>query len=256
MKIWAVPASKMGLLLLPACCLLSRNTLRACAGHFGPHPSGTVGGIQAGVDTTHAGKVWLVFNALGAIAFAFSFSFILVSPALCLSCCGLSPMEWLLVLQTLAAACVLQTLAAACVLQTLAAACMPRQQCTAPALPLTSQMCWHPSSAVLVVCSPMKCGRGDVVTALSSKCGPVARLYSGCGQCTGPSQPLTFLSLATAAQQSSPPAFPVLLLAELLNCILLREEEELQLHSAAPAACRWRSRTPSSPSPATARPSR
>eukprot|EP00891_Asterochloris_glomerata_P008476 jgi/Astpho2/8476/fgenesh1_pm.00125_%23_3_t len=53
-------------------------SITQASGHFGPHPTGTAGGIQAGVDTTHAGKVWLVFNALGAIAFAFSFSFILV----------------------------------------------------------------------------------------------------------------------------------------------------------------------------------
>ena len=89
---WAAPHSKQHCSLaahpLPA---VTNQSDALCAGHFGPHPSGTVGGIQAGVDTTHAGKVWLVFNALGAIAFAFSFSFILVSSSqsLCAADCHL-----------------------------------------------------------------------------------------------------------------------------------------------------------------------
>ena len=163
------------------------------AGHFGPHPTGTAGGIQAGVATTHAGKVWLVFNALGAIAFAFSFSFILVSPGLRVGAadrylwCG-SPAP--------------DSGHVCC--------------CVAHMLP-----CIHASSAgrlhccsslecactARLACAPVKRGSGGAVSAHSSKCRLAAsqsnRSYSTL-------QPVTFLSLATAAQAGLPSAVWVL----------------------------------------------
>ncbi|KAK9824631.1 hypothetical protein WJX72_011857 [[Myrmecia] bisecta] len=42
------------------------------------HSHGTLGGVQIGVDTSSWGKTWLVFQSLGNIAFAYSFSLILI----------------------------------------------------------------------------------------------------------------------------------------------------------------------------------
>ncbi|KAK9906703.1 hypothetical protein WJX75_006478 [Coccomyxa subellipsoidea] len=50
----------------------------AQAARGGGTGTGTVGGLQIGIDTTAAGKAWGIFQALGNIAFAYSFSFILI----------------------------------------------------------------------------------------------------------------------------------------------------------------------------------
>lgn len=47
------------------------------------HPTGTAGGIPVSADFPQYEKVWGVFNALGALAFAYSFSNIMVEVQVC-----------------------------------------------------------------------------------------------------------------------------------------------------------------------------